>query len=45
LVERSLTEIADKLLTPAPLEEEEKDQDAEKSGEVEGDQDGAGPEG
>jgi hypothetical protein len=44
LVERSLSEIADKLLTPAPLEDEVA-QDADKPAETDGEQDGASPDG
>ena len=45
LVERNLEEIAVKLLTPAPQEDDAVDQDAEKAGSSQVDQDGASPDG
>lgn len=45
LVERSLADVAEKLLTPAPLEDEANQQDADKVAETDGEQENASPDG
>lgn len=45
LVERSLIEVADKVLTPAPLEEEANQQDADQAAETDREQENPSPDG